>query len=195
MEELRTQYSSTAQRRQRQIENCLFECLHHTPYHAIRVSDLCRKVGISRKAFYNYFRDKDDCLMSFMQNNIRDSLLSLSRTLPENCTPLQTFMVLLDTQKEQRDFLDIIVRDGLVGHYLWSSTQYHLKEDSSFLDFLNIPSVKNDTDIMAAVFSALTTLLLQWYFRGFDTPTEEMAKKYLRLIRAPMEALPENPKS
>ena len=51
--------SATAQRRQRQIEDCLYENLLHTPWQSISVADICRQVGISRKAYYNYYPDKD----------------------------------------------------------------------------------------------------------------------------------------
>lgn len=79
----------------------------------------------------------------------------------------------------------------LVGYFLWASTQFYLKEEPHFLQLLNTPEVKSDEDILAALFSALIMLLLQWYYRGFDTPTEEMAKKFLRLLHSPLVKLPE----
>lgn len=192
MEEARNHSNTaTAQRRQRQIEDCLYEFMHHTPYHAIRVADICRQVGISRKAFYNYFRDKDACLLALLEDIIRDSLLYVSQNLPENADALQGCIVILDNQRNNRDFLDILVQNNLVGYFLWASTQFYLKEEPHFPQLLNTPEVKSDEDILAALFSALIMLLLQWYYRGFDTPTEEMAKKFLRLLHSPLVKLPE----
>ena len=57
MEQRKLHSSQAAYRRQRQIEDCLFENLQHVPYQSISVSDLCRQVGISRMAFYIYFPD------------------------------------------------------------------------------------------------------------------------------------------
>ena len=34
------------------------------------------------------------------------------------------------------------------------------------------------------------TLVMQWYLRGFDTPTEEMARKFLRVLQLPMLSQP-----
>ena len=53
----KTTTSATASRRQKQIEDCLYRCLLDTPYQSVSVVDICRQVGISRKAFYNYYRD------------------------------------------------------------------------------------------------------------------------------------------
>lgn len=48
----RIRSTPTALRRQKQIEDCLYENLLHTPYQSISVADLCRQIGISRKAYY-----------------------------------------------------------------------------------------------------------------------------------------------
>ena len=58
--------STTAQRRQRQIEECLFTNLQQRPYPSVSISDLCHQLGISRKSFYNYFPDKDTCLQAII---------------------------------------------------------------------------------------------------------------------------------
>ena len=191
MDSSRARSSATAYRRQRQIEACLLVSMQHTPYQAIHVSDLCRQVGISRKAFYNYFRDKDECLISHLRGVIRDTLLYVSENMPENATGLEICTILLNQWKERRPLLDLIVRNNLVGYFLWANTRFFLEEEPEMLNLLNTPDVKSDEDILAALISALTTFLLQWYGRGFDTPTEEMARKYMRLIYAPMLPLPE----
>ena len=55
-------HTAAAYRRRRQIEDCLYENMQHVPYQSISVADICRQVGISRKAYYNYYHDKDACL-------------------------------------------------------------------------------------------------------------------------------------
>jgi AraC-like DNA-binding protein len=48
--------SATAYRRQKQIEECLFENLLLRRYPSVSISDLCHQLGISRKSFTTIFR-------------------------------------------------------------------------------------------------------------------------------------------
>lgn len=176
----------TALRRQRQIEDCLYENLHHTPYQSISVADLCRQVGISRKAYYNYYHDKDECFCAIIDRLLRDSMLHITTTLPDNASYLDASVALLNFWKDKKDFFDICMRNNLFHFVLMRSIEYVLTEDRTTLDLMNTEEVKSDTDILACYMSSQITLALQWYIRDFDTPTEEMAKKLMRIIHAPM---------
>lgn len=180
----------TALRRQKQIEDCLYDALHHTPYQSISVADICRQVGISRKAYYNYYHDKDACFCAIIDRLLRDSMLHVSTTLPDTATPLESSIALLDFWKEKKDFFDICMRNDLFHFVLLRNIEYVLAEDRTILDMLSTKDVQSDTDILTCYTASQITLVLQWYLRDFSTPTEEMAKKLLRIIHAPMILLP-----
>lgn len=185
MEPVKPHSTATAYRRQRQIEDCLYENLQHTPYQSISVADICRQVGISRKAFYNYYHDKDTCLCAIIDRFLRDCIFQLT-TAPDNATPLDTAVALLNYWKNQKTFYDILIRNNLL-HFMQMETMYYLlNENQDILKLLNTPDVQSDTDILACYISSHLTLILQWYLRGFDTPAEEMAKKMLRIMHVPM---------
>ncbi len=186
MDSVRPHSTATAYRRQRQIEDCLYENMLHLPYPSISVSDICRQVGISRKAFYNYYRDKDACFRAVIRRKIRESMLLTARQLPGNGSPLETTTVMLRYWKSQKDFLDMVVRNQLLHFLLLESIENVMQEETTVLDLLNTPDVKSDSDILACYMSSQITLLMQWYLRNFDTPEEEMAKKYLRVIHVPL---------
>lgn len=187
----RTHNTATAQRRQKQIEDCLYENLLHNPWQSISVADICRQVGISRKAYYNYYKDKDDCFGAYMDRLMRDSLLHTTQTLPENATALDAAVIMLDYWKEQKPFLDIIVRNRLLPMLMDRHIQFSLQEDHTIMDHLSTTEMTSDRDILACCTAIQLTLVLNWHSRDFDTPTEEMAKKYLRLLFQPMIPLPE----
>lgn len=187
MNRIRT--TATAQRRRKQIEDCLYDNLLHTPYRSISVADICRQVGISRKAYYNYYPDKDSCFAAVVDRFIRDSMLNVATLTPDDANPLTATCILLDHWKGRRDFLDIIMRNDLLQILFLRYMAYIQNEEPSVLELLNNPDVASDTDILACYTMSQMTLVLQWYFRGFDTPTEEIAKKYLRVIHAPMISL------
>ena len=182
----RTNNSATAQRRQRQIEDCLFENLQHTSWQSISVADICRQVGISRKAYYNYYKDKNDCFCSYVDRILRDAALYTAQNLPDEATPLEAAVVLLDYWKLQKTFLDVIVRNGLLDVLILRNVEYVLKEDRSQLERLSTESLPSDTDILACYTAVQTALLLCWYSRNFEDPTEEIARKFLRLLHKPL---------
>lgn len=182
----RNRNSATAQRRQRQIEDCLFENLQHTPWQSISVADICRQVGISRKAYYNYFKDKTDCFCSYMDRLLRDAALHTTQVLPDNATPLEAAIALLDYWKSQKVFLDVVVRNNLLGMLMLRNVAYVLNEDRSQLELLSTDALPSDSDILTSYTAVQLSLLLCWYGRNFEDPTEEMAKKFLRLLHEPL---------
>ena len=190
MEPVRSHGTSTAYRRQKQIEDCLYANLLQTPYQSVSISDICRQVGISRKAFYNYFQDKSTCLRSFIRRLMRDSLIHVTKSVPDNASLLEVAISILDYWKAHRDFFDIIVRDNLLNDLLLCTVDHIMQEDQTTLDLLSTPFVQSDKDILACYMASQITLVLQWQSRNFETPTEEMAKKLLRILHSPLLTLP-----
>lgn len=192
MEERTSLSSPAAYRRRQQIEDCLLRNLRTTSYQSISVADLCRQVGISRKAFYNYYHDKEDCLLSLLDRAIQEAVLHVSSIVPEGATTLESCTILLEYWKEQKDFWDIVFRNQLLHFVLMQVTHYMQTEEKSIMTLLSTPDVETDTDILSCYLACQATLYFQWYFRDFDTPAEEMAKKYLRLMHVPLIASANN---
>jgi len=186
MEKRKTSTSAAAYHRQRQIEECLYQNLQRSSYQSISVSDICRQVGISRKAFYNYYHDKDACLCAIVDGLLRDSLLHTSKTAPDNADPLEVIVIFLDFWKEKKSFFDIVMRNNLIHFLLLRNMNYILNEDRTAMQLINTPEVKSDADILACYVASQLALMLQWYFRGFQDPTEEIARKYLRILHMPL---------
>lgn len=178
--------SATAQRRQRQIEDCLYENLLHTPWRSISVADICRQVGISRKAYYNYYPDKETCFAAYVDRVLRDIVLESSQSLPVNASPLDASAALLEQWKQRKDFIRILVDNHLLNLLISQAIQYVLTEDRALQELLSTDEIPTDVDILTCYTAIQITLILQWYGRDFDTPTVEMAKKFQRLIHEPL---------
>ena len=177
--------SPTALRRQKQIEDCLYENLLRSSYQSTSVADICRQVGISRKAFYNYYNDKDACFCAIIDRLLEEAMLQVS-ALPDTTTSLENAVALLDYWKGKKEFLDIVVRNNLLYFLIIRNMEHVLREDRTTLDLLNTDEVGSDADILACYMASQLALMLQWYSRDFQDPTEEMAKKLLRIVHAPM---------
>lgn len=178
--------SATAYRRQKQIEECLFENLLQRPYPSVSISDLCHQLGISRKSFYNYFPDKDSCFRAIISRKLHTCILRLSSDLPENVTEEDTIAYYLNYWKGEKSLFDIIVRNNLLYLLMDQCIHFLQEEDQSILPFLNTPQLKADSFVLSGFVTLQVTLMLQWYLQNFSTPIEEMVRTYQRLVYYPL---------
>ena len=178
--------SATAYRRQKQIEECLFENLLQRPYPSVSVSDLCHQLDISRKSFYNYFPDKDSCFRAIISRKIQKCILRLTTELPENVSRDEMVAFYLTYWKEEKGFLDIIARNNLLLLLVDQCVHFLQEEDQIILPFLNTPQLKADAFVLSGFVSIHITLILGWYLQNFNPPLEEMVKTYQRLIYQPL---------
>ena len=178
--------SATAYRRQKQIEESLFENLLQRPYPSVSISDLCHQLGISRKSFYNYFPDKDSCFRAIISRKLHTCILRLSSDLPENATEEDAIAYYLSYWKDEKNLFDIIVRNNLLSLLMDQCIKFLREEDQNILPFLNTPQLKTDEFVLAGFVSIQITLLLQWYLQNFSTSLEEMVRTYQRTIYQPL---------
>lgn len=178
--------SATAYRRQRQIEECLYENLQQRPYPSVSVSDLCHQLGLSRKSFYNYYPDKEACLRSIMLRKIRSCMLRLTDIQTEDDRSRSAIEAYLSYCREEKAFFDIIVRNNLFIMLMDQSVWYLREEDRVIMELLNTDLLKNDPYVLSCYVSTNITFVLQWYAENFATPLEEMVNKYQRLLYEPL---------
>ena len=172
--------------RREQMEEALFQMLKTTPYQQITVSKLCACVGIARKVFYRHYRDKEDCLKALIENVLGKSLVYTIQNIPEWGLSQESARVILEYWKENRCFLDIIARDHLLESFVAQAQVLSLEEKDTIWQLLSRPETPCDMDILGCYLGCHFTLVFQWHGRGFDTPVEEMARKYIRLVRCPL---------
>ena len=184
MEPFRPHNTPAASRRQRQIEECLQENMLHTDYSMITVADLCRQMGISRRAFYTYYRDKDACLYALIDRMIKASFF---RSMPERKMDiLQSCTANLEYWKEHKTFLDAIVKQNMGALFRDRNVVYFTREKHVLFELLNNPDVEADMDIISSYVGIRISMLFRWHARNFDTAPEDMARKYLRMIQSPL---------
>ena len=153
--------SATAYRRQRQIEDCLYENLLLRSYTSVSISDLCHQLGISRKSFYNYFPDKDSCFRCLINRKLHTCILHLSADVPETATEEETIAAYLSFWKEEKNLFDIVVRNNLLSKLMDQCILFLQEEDHSILPFLNTPQLQADAFVLSGFVSIQITLILQ----------------------------------
>ena len=178
--------SASAYRRQKQIEDCLYNNLLHRPYTSVSVSDLCHQMDISRKSFYNYFPDKDSCFRSVISRKLHQCGLAVTSDRPADTTMDDGITRLMEFWKKERDFLDILVRNGLLVMLIDQAIHFLRDENKSILESLNTPQLKTDEYVLACYVNMQITMILQWYKGNYEIPVEEMVRKFKRLIYEPL---------
>ena len=178
--------SATVNRRQKQIEECLFSNLLQRPYPSVSISDLCHQLGISRKSFYNYFPDKDSCLQAIISRKLHTCIHKLRTSVPEGATEEQLIALYLTYWKEEKGLLDIIVRNDLLSLLEDQCIRFLREEDQSLLSVLDTPQLQADSFVLAGFVSLQVTMILQWHLQNYHPPVEEMIRTYQRLIYQPL---------
>jgi AcrR family transcriptional regulator len=178
--------SATACRRQRQIEDCLYENLLHRPYTSVSISDLCHQMGLSRKSFYNYYPDKDACFRAIIKREIQSCMLQLASHTAEDHSSRDAIAAFLSFCRTEKVFFDIITRNNLVMTLMDQCIHYIRDEDKVVMELLNTDLLKNDPYVLSCYVSVNITFILQWHLENFATPLEDMIQKYQRLLYEPL---------
>ena len=186
MDMTKSPVSATAYRRQRQIEECLYENLQHRPYTSVSISDLCHQLGLSRKSFYNYYPDKDACFQAIIKRKIQACMLHLTNLSADSDSNRDSIAAFLTFCRSEKNFFDIITRNNLVTTLLDQCIRYLRDEDRVVMELLNTALLKDDPYILSCYVSVNVTFVLQWHLENFTTPLEDMIQKYQRLLYEPL---------
>ena len=91
--------------------------------------------------------------------------------------------------KQERAFLDILVRNGLLIMLIDQCIHFLREEDKLVLEYLNTPLLATDEYVLAAYVNVQMTLVIQWHKGNYEISVEEMVRKYKRLIYEPLLSL------
>ena len=172
--------------RQLQIEECLLQNMQTQNYDHISVADMCRQMGISRRLFYTYFPDKEACLFSLVDRMIRDSMLTLPDLARTSLSHKELTIYYLNYWKQKADFLDAISKQNMKAVLIDRGFLLFKNHGDLFLDFLSTPDVKADDSILWLYAAIRFTILMQWHEHNFSVPVDEMAVRYLRMLKQPI---------
>lgn len=186
MNQSKVPVSTIAYRRQKQIEDCLYDNLLQRPYTSVSISNICHQLDISRKSFYNYFPDKDSCFRAIISRKLHQCVQRITIGLPDGAAREAVIAAFLNYWKAERGFLDILVRNKLL--FLLNSQCLHFfqNEDRTILSYLDTPQLEPDEFVLSSYINTHITLIMQWYLHGFAESVEEMVIKYKRLVYQPL---------
>lgn len=149
------------------IESALILLMQTKPFSDITVTDITRKAGVSRTAYYRNYASKEDILSGYMH--------SLSQTLSN---VLKQFDAVTETKQSWRALLEAVV--SLV-------PQFKLLLDAGFFDKLvtEFAAKMNDTTTEGDVSryysnqywaGAILTVISSWIRNGMDADIDQLAE-------------------
>lgn len=174
-------------KRQRCIENCLFEILKEKKYEEITITELCDRMNMPRKAFYRYFDSKDDALSAMIDHSMSEyGGLSAKRS----GAPKRSLSAELEEYfrfwYEKRELLSALDRSGLIGNLIDRTVNYPIGDIVLIAKFLPNDDEAERERIFKFAFSGLVYTMINWYQNDFNVPIADMAKSACRMLREPL---------
>ncbi len=174
-------------KRQKEIENCLFEILCQKKYEDITITELCEKMNMPRKAFYRYFDSKDDALSALIDHSMSEySGFSLDRSQESHRSLIRELEEYFKFWHEKRDLLIALDRSGLIGNLIERTVNYPIGDHILIERFLPDDGENDRKRIFQFAFSGLVYTMVTWYRDGFKASTREMAESASRMLREPL---------
>lgn len=170
-----------AARRQREIERELLQVMTTIRYEDITISDLCKSIGIPRKAFYRYFSSKDGALYALIDHTILD----FSNSLPQDSfTNFQTLQYYFEFWYDQKALLNALDRNDLGG--ILVNRAITLVQTDSMLPGIISSHSNQSLDYSITFFvSGLVSMILQWHNCHFRETPHQMALIAADLLTKP----------
>lgn len=171
-------------KRQREIENHLLSLMEEKHYDDIRITELCERFGMPRKAFYRYFDSKDGALHALIEH----TYLTYSGFTPEGSQKKRTLreemQYFFSFWLSQKRFLDALNKSNLLPKILEVSLGFPINEYLIVSKFLPNESSWARSQIFKFTMGGLLLLMLDWYKDGFKTDVTVMADIAARILES-----------
>lgn len=172
--------------RQRLLEEGLLAAMAVKPYEDISVSDLCTRMGISRKCFYRYFSGKEGALAALLDHTLMDFEFSFSHSSVSRESAADVLENFFQFWKEQKTLLDALERNGLSGLLYQRALTFITHESSFFSQFLpkGDPFMRYQT--IQFLVCGMMTMAISWHHLGYQQTPKQMVQAALRLLTQPL---------
>lgn len=146
------------------LQTALIYLMSEKPFDKISVTELVRRSGVSRTAFYRNYSTKEELLSEFSESMKR--LLSTAFSDKKYFSdPYGFFLELLEQVKKNSHILKLIVQSGMIAEILKSYISERKQSDKALAE-----RYEN-----TALYGAVLAVLLDWFDGGMTESSEDMA--------------------
>lgn len=144
----------------------LLELMKKMPYEKITITELCKKAGVSRTAFYGNFTTKDD-ILKLIVVELNNELVKITGSPFREYTDLTYYINLFTFVKEQSAIIKLIFDAGFQYKYLTLVNEIVLHNSQ----------IKLEKKYQRLIWSGgLENALIYWIECGMQESVEEMAQ-------------------
>ena len=175
--------SKAAILRQKEIEEGFLQYMLQKSYEDITVIDLCKKLGIPRKAFYRYFSSKEGALCSLIDH----TLVELSNDFLANKTTYANNLEIMTSffhyWRAKERLLNALASNNLSGMLLQRATSFTMNNEDIIKLLAPLQSTQRAKRYRTIfLISGIMSLVIQWHHNQFDKTPEQMAKLAVELL-------------
>ena len=148
------------------LQLALMHLMGEHPYEKITVSEIVRRAGVSRTAFYRNYTDKDDILHE-LGNRLIKSIAEISEKPELHENPHQWFKDVFHTVRQDKETIALFDQAGILQRELFSG-----KSISELL----YPTTNTEMKyIKLASEAAFFQILISWFRDGMQESEQHMA--------------------
>ncbi len=156
------------------IGDAIISLLHKRDFDTLKVSDICKRAGVSRMTFYHYYNTKTDVLIDYLDTIIREYLKSSGKQASSDA--FHQYHHILDALKffdQYADFFLTLSRAGLHSFILTTINE--------FMEEQILPFFSGSIYQLYFYAGALMNLFLKWEEKGKVESAEEIASILSRI--------------
>ena len=148
------------------LQLSLMHLMSDQPYEKITVSEIVRRAGVSRMAFYRNYTDKEDILHE-LGNKLVESIARISESPALHENPHQWFEDVFRTVREDKDTIALFDQAGILQSELFSG--------KSISELLYPTTDAEIGYIRRATEAAFFQILISWFRGGMKESEDYMA--------------------
>lgn len=154
------------------IEIALLHLMQEKGYPDITISEIVKKAGVSRSAYYKNYTDKESVLQSLLERAFNSSIEHLKRIMADEDTSFWT--QLFESLLPYRDVYRVIARAGLRGLLYDTCNEFAM----NFMDRLE----DRNRYYMLFYAGGITNVIVEWVSAKEIEPPENMGKLIGKMI-------------
>lgn len=149
------------------ISMALMYLMSEKPYESISISEIAKRAGVSRTAFYRNYQTKDDVVREIGKQVI-DQLAEIVSKVGSNEDVHGMFVDFFTQIKEQRDKIELLIKGDISFNLLFPNGR--------ILENVIPAKTKSEHYRMVAVDSALFGVVKEWITNSCDLAINELVK-------------------
>ncbi len=148
------------------LQEAILILMKEKPFDKITITELCKKAGVSRMAFYKNYHDTEELLLDIFIDGNTEMIEEIGSPF-RNTTGYEWFYTMFCVIEQYSEMLQLLFDAGFQYKYLTVVNEL----------VLHNPAIENKDKYKRLIWTgAIVNVLIEWVEGGMVEPKEEMAK-------------------